>query len=339
MSSNSTLPRTRRWASLGAACLLVTGIAGTTIAGIQGSGVRRLAAFGTVDTQDGIKVNGVTYDATGARIVINGKSADVSRIHSGHIVAVKGSIASGETSATMDALTLVSDVRGQVTQVDERAGAVQILGQTVYVTSDSVLDPSIQPSSIGGLHAGMFVTVSGFARSDGSFVASSIDVDATAEIAQVRGVVQALDAQGHSLRIGHLLVDYSSASIMGVIAEGAVVTVQGAEVTTGSLLAASSIEVFAGIGSEGELGDLEGIITAFASATDFEVNGQPVLADANTQYILHGVTLGTDVRVRVRGKFDAAGILVADKIQADAPKSSGKGKATTRGKGPKTKGR
>jgi hypothetical protein len=338
MSSNCTLPRTRRWVSLGAACLLVTGIAGTTIAGIQGSGVRRLAAFGTVDTQDGIKVNGVTYDATGARIVINGKSADVSRIHSGHVVAVKGSIASDDTSATMEELTLVSDVRGQVTQVDEREGAVQVLGQTVYVTSASVLDPSIQPSGIGGFHAGMFVTVSGFARTDGSFIASSIDVDATAEIAQVRGVVQALDTQRHSLRIGHLAVDYSSALVKGVIAEGAVVTVQGAEVATG-LLAASSIEVFAGIGSEGERGDLEGIITAFASATDFEVNGQPVLADANTHYILNGVTLGTDVPVRVKGKFDAAGTLVADKIQAGAPKSAGRGMATTRGKGPRTMGR
>jgi hypothetical protein len=154
----------------------------------------------------------------------------------------------------------------------------------------------------------------------------------------VRGVVQALDTQRHSLRIGHLAVDYSSALVKGVIAEGAVVTVQGAEVATG-LLAASSIEVFAGIGSEGERGDLEGIITAFASATDFEVNGQPVLADANTHYILNGVTLGTDVPVRVKGKFDAAGTLVADKIQAGAPKSAGRGMATTRGKGPRTMGR
>jgi hypothetical protein len=185
----------------------------------------------------------------------------------------------------------------------------------------------------------MFVTVSGFARADGSLVASSIDVDATAEIAQVRGAVQALDTQRHSLRIGHLAVDYSGASIKGAIAEGAVVTVQGAEILPGTVLAASSVDVFAGVGSEGERGDLEGLITAFASATDFEVNGQPVLADAHTHYVLHGVSLGTDVQVRAMGRFDAGGILVADKIQTHAPKSAGARKAWGKDQSPMVKGR
>jgi hypothetical protein len=37
---------------------------------------------------------------------------------------------------------------------------------------------------------------------------------------------------------------------------------------------------------------------------------------------LHGQSLGTDLQVRVTGRFDTAGVLIARKIQADAPKSA-----------------
>ena len=69
-------------------------------------------------------------------------------------------------------------------------------------------------------------------------------------------------------------------------------------------LFASSLEVFSGVGRAGEHGDVKGIVTAFASTTDFEVNGQ---------------SLGTDLEVRVTGRFDSTGVLIAHKVQADAP--------------------
>jgi hypothetical protein len=91
------------------------------------------------------------------------------------------------------------------------------------------------------------------------------------------------------------------------------------QVQAGGPLAATSVEVFRGVGNVGERGDIKGLISAFASSADFEINGQPVLTDANTVYVLHGQTLGTDLEVRVTGRFDSQGVLIARKVQADDP--------------------
>ena len=61
--------------------------------------------------------------------------------------------------------------------------------------------------------------------------------------------------------------------------------------------------------------DLEGYVTVFVSATEFEVDGQPVTTTATTTYVNGSVdTLGLDVKVKVDGTLDADGVLVADRI-------------------------
>jgi len=46
------------------------------------------------------------------------------------------------------------------------------------------------------------------------------------------------------------------------------------------------------------------------------INGQRVTTDANTQFMLDGVTLAVNVPVDVEGTFDASGVLVATSVQA-----------------------
>jgi hypothetical protein len=314
----SIQPGLKRWISIGTVLLLA--LAGTTIAGIQGTGFRSLATFGTVETTvgGGLYLNGVLYDTSHARVTVNGRAGDVSELRDGHIVAAQGS-GSANGSAIADEIVLDSDVRGEVTSVDEANATFRVLGQTVQLTEQSVLDPQIQPNDIRGLHQGMWVEVSAYERSDGSFLASRVDLDLVPGQSQVRGVVQSLDRLQRTLRVGDLTVDYSTARTQGAIAEGAIVIARGIQVQSGASLFASSVEVFAGVGRAGERGDVQGIVTAFASSTDFELNGQPVLADAGTVYVLKGHTLGADLEVRVTGYFDANGVLIAQKIQADGP--------------------
>lgn len=305
----------KRWIFVGAVLLAA---AGTTIAGIQGTGFRAFATIGTVETGSGggVSVNGVPYDTSHAHVTINGRAGDVTQLRDGHIVAVHGSPAVGRGSAAIaDEIVLESDVRGQVTSVDESRAVFSVLGQTIQLTAESVLDPLLVAN---GLTMGTWVKVSAFERSDGSFVASRVDIDLAPGESQVRGVVQSLDRSSQTLRIGKLTVDYSAASKRGPIAVGAVVLARGVQVQAGGSLAASSVDASAGVGRPGERGDIEGIITTFGSRADFEINGQPVVANDRTVYVLHGQTLGSDVEVRVTGRFDARGILIAQKIQMDA---------------------
>jgi hypothetical protein len=120
------------------------------------------------------------------------------------------------------------------------------------------------------------------------------------------------------LQVGGLTVDYSSAKIQGEIAEGAVVLARGVQTRPDGPLFATSVNVFNGVGHAGEKGDVRGIVTTFSSAADFAVNGQPVSADAKTVYVLHGQSLGADLPVRITGHFDASGVLIARKIQAES---------------------
>jgi hypothetical protein len=313
----SIQPGLKRWILIGAVLLAA---AGTTIAGIQGTGFRLYAAIGTVETgSGGLQVNGVPYDTSHAHVTVNGRPGDVSELRSGHVVAVHGSRAAKGAAIVADDIVLDSDVRGEVTSVDPAAGSFRVLGQTIQLTDESVLDPRIQPNDVSGLSRGTWVKVSAYQRADGTFIASRVDLDLAPRTLQVRGVARSVDRSHRTLRVGELTVDYSGAKTQGAIAEGAIVIARGIQPQTDGSLFASTLEVVGGVGRAGEHGDVEGIVTAFASATDFEVNGQPVRADSKTVYVLHGQPLGTDLEVRVTGRFDSTGALIAHKVQADAP--------------------
>ena len=317
----SIQPGLKRWISIGALVLLV--MAGTTIGGIQGTGFRALVAYGTVDAGSGLNVNGVPYDTSHAHVVVNGRPADVSQLRAGHIVTTRGSIALNGSIAIADEIIVESDVRGEVTSVDADHATFTVLGQTVELTGQSIFDPRIQPNSLAGLTTGTWVKVSAFERADGTYVASRVDLDLAPGGLQVRGVAESLDPRKKTLRVGGLTVDYSAAVTDGVVAEGAIVIAQGLQPQPGGPLFASSLEVFGGVGHGGEHGDVRGIVTTFASSAEFEVNGQPVLADDRTTYELKGQSLAQDLEVRVTGRFDASGILIADKVQADGPPAGG----------------
>jgi hypothetical protein len=322
----SIQPGLKRWILIGAVLLAA---AGTTVAGIQGTGFRLFAVIGTVETgSDGLQINGVPYDTAHAHVTINGRAGDVSELRAGHIVAAHGSGPAHGAAAAADDIVLESDVRGEITSVDQAQASFSVLGQTVRLDDQSVLDSRIQPNDVSGLNRGTWVKVSAYQRADGIFVASRVDLDLAPDQLQVRGVVQALDRQHQTLRVGELTVDYSGVKTQGAIAEGAIVLARGIQPQSGGPLFASSLEVFSGVGRAGEHGDVRGIVTAFASAADFEINGQPVQADSKTVYVLHGQSLGPDLEVRVTGRFDSNGVLVAQKVQADAPGKAQRGAAT-----------
>jgi hypothetical protein len=69
-------------------------------------------------------------------------------------------------------------------------------------------------------------------------------------------------------------------------------------------------------GTTDDEADLEGLVTRFVSATDFDVAGQRVTTNATTRY--EGGTaanLALDVNVEVEGGFDATGRIVATRVE------------------------
>ena len=68
-------------------------------------------------------------------------------------------------------------------------------------------------------------------------------------------------------------------------------------------------------GSSGDESEVEGLVTRFGSATDFDVDGQKVATNASTAFV-NGTAadLSLNVKVEVEGKLDASDTLVAAKV-------------------------
>jgi Domain of unknown function (DUF5666) len=292
-------------ATFGALCLLAIGIAGTTIAGIQGSGFVAMSV-GRITEPDSVTVNGVHYASDHAHIFIDGSPANGRPLRVGQVVRVHGRVSPDGTTGVADEVEFVSDVRGEITARNVQAGTFAVLAQTVRMDDETLIE-----GGSADLPVGTVVEVSGFANSAGEIVASRVDVQQGASPQQVRGTVAALDTNARTFLINTLLIDYDNAEVEGNLVDGAVVLVQ----SDSGMLDVKRVKVLPAAGASGEKGNIEGVITSFASDAEFAVNGQRVVGDERTDYKLKGLTLGPDVFVEISGTFED-GVLVADEVKA-----------------------
>jgi hypothetical protein len=319
---------TKRLATIAAVSMLTAFIAGTTTAGIQGSGFRAMRAVGRIlQVSGGLVVNGVTYSTSDALVSVDGQASSLNQLQPGDVVTINGSVSNDGTTAIADEIAFVGNVRGVITASNAQNNTLTVMNQTVRLTGDTVIDDAT------ALTVGRAVEISGFANSLGELIASRVDAQAHAQKGQVRGTVAALDSNGRTFQINSLLIDYDNARVTGRLTEGAIVTVESRAENTHGVLVAKSVDVSEALGAPGQRGNLQGIITSFASAAEFDVNGQHVIGDEHTQYNLRSSMLGPDVEVIIAGRFNARGALVADsveitkkaaKAQAEAAKTAGK---------------
>jgi Domain of unknown function (DUF5666) len=301
-----------------AAAMLLASCDGTfDVAGIQGSGSPTpAAAVGPITGFGSVFVNGVEYVTSGAQIVIDHQAGTEAQLHAGQVVAIKGSVNADGVTGTATEVSFVGNAQGPAIQIDLANNTFVVLGQTVRITGSTLFDEGIQPRDLSGLESGTVVEVSGFANAAGEIAASRVDLKSADSNLQVKGVIAALDTTAHEFRINALTVDYGTVSVTGTLANGSIVEAQGAALTFGGELVATRVEVVQGIGSTAnQRVDIQGIITSFTSATDFALQGQSVTTDANTQFVLHGVTLAVNVEVDVQGTVNASGVLLAKKVE------------------------
>jgi hypothetical protein len=301
-----------------AGCMLA-GCGGEPVAGIEGSGIQGASAITSVGTISGfgsIIVGGVEYTTSNAQIRIDDQPAAESQLRVGDIVTITGTINADGTTGTANEVTLSSDVRGAISQVTVAQNSFVVLGQTVHVTGDTLFDQNLPSPELSGLPIGTNVQVSAFTDAAGDLVASRIDLSSTQAELQVRGTVKSLDSAARTFGIEALTVDYSSASVSGALSSGVNVIVQARTLSAAGVLVATRVTAAPSVaGNANERGDLDGLITDFVSNSEFTVDGQRIATNANTHFVLHGIALGPDVEVKVKGTFDTSGVLVASMVQ------------------------
>jgi hypothetical protein len=103
---------------------------------------------------------------------------------------------------------------------------------------------------------------------------------------EVRGTLSGLNTNARTFVLGALTVNFSTATVVGSLSSGAFVQVRGTQTAPGSIITATRVTIEDPTmgGAAGTTIEVEGFVTAFASATDFHVNGQAVTTTAQTVF-------------------------------------------------------
>jgi hypothetical protein len=311
-------------ASLAATSLLTAcgGSGGGGSAGIDGTGApATIAAFGSVTAFGSVVVNGVRYETTAAQFTIDDSPGSQSDLAIGDVVLVRGTMDASGLTGTATSVTFDDQVQGPIGAIDSVAGTLVVLGQTVRISADTSFDDRINPASLAGLTVGMLIEVSGLPESDGSLRATRVEPKPAGTELELTGVVSNHNGVTRRFNVNAQVVDYSAVNQLrdfpgGSIANGNTVEIKGGSVAAG-IWSPASIEWQANnlTGAAGERREVEGFISRFGSATDFTVAGLAVTTSAQTTFTGGAAAaLGLNVKVEVEGALNAAGILVATKV-------------------------
>jgi len=296
----------------------------SVVVGPPAASTTDVVTIGPITGFGSVVAHGVRYDTSSTTVLVNGQPGSLSDLRIGMMVSIRGTVDDDTGAASASEIRFAADIVGPVTSVNRDNGTFVMLGRTIVVDELTVADGD----SLDALAAGHVVQVSGQYRSQERIQATHVRRIANEYQAgmqmQIHGEISDLDVGNLRFRIGGQFCDYS----------GAALELGGANLENGLFVEATSAVPVAGgdmildriqahdrdrdrdqlCDSECEF-EVEGYITTFVSATEFEVDGQPVTTTGSTVYVNGTVdTLALDVRVAVDGTVDADGLLIADRI-------------------------
>ena len=292
---------------------LFVGVASNAGIGRNGISGGRITAFGS------IFVNGREHVTSTAAIIVDGQPATESALKLGQNVFVSGIVDSELPSGVAETITADAVIVAAITAIDADEMAVTVLGRVALTDAETVFERLSGGDKFDDFTIGDRVRISGFRQSNGDILATRIEETSPASENLVVGIVENLSAT--TFDIDGLVIDFSMAEeISGfdsaAVQEGDSVRVRGSAFGTNGELMASRLEFVPGLESaDGDVGEIEGLITEFDSASDFRVGGVHVVTQEGTVFVGGGpANLTSNVSVTVRGDFDTAGDLVAGEV-------------------------
>ncbi len=287
------------------------------VGGIGRTGI----AMGPISTFGSVVVNGVRYDTSSAVFTVNGLSGSQDDLSVGQVITVSGTIDDNGIDGDADEVNFDDNVKGPVQSIDLALSQIVVLGQTILIDPETSFDDSINPTSIDGLNVDDIVEVSGLVDAAGRITATRIELKPAGTEFEVLGIVSGHDMANFLFNINNLVVDYSGATLDnfsgGQISDGDFVEAKGMSLNIDGELVATKVELKNALPdvADGVHVEIQGFITRFASAQDFDVTGLPVTTTASTVYE-GGVEgdLGLNIKVEVEGDVNSSGVLVATKV-------------------------
>lgn len=275
---------------------------------------------GTLTGFGSIFVGGVRYDDTNATVTDeDGNSGSRSSLKLGMTVEVDaGAVDRVNASALALRIRMGTEVLGPVGTVDTTAGTVQVLGQTVVVTTSTIFDETLS-GGLASLTAGRVVEVYGILDpANGRIVATRIEAEDSATVYKLRGRIANVDTTAKTFSINGQVISYAglpAAMVPPGLANGQLVRVRLQTTQVNGQWVATALRGGVRIPDGITSARIEGIVTAFDSTSSFSVNGLPVNA-ANASFPDGTIGIALGARVEVEGNV-TNGVLVATKVEIE----------------------
>jgi hypothetical protein len=328
-SSSPTVHRSARWWWAASLVLALTACGGGGSGGGTGGGITQTAqayTSGVISGFGSVIVNGVRFDDSQADVFDDaGQRHSRDDLKLGMQVDIdSGRVDRASAKAQAVRINFGSALVGPVQAVDLAGSRLTVLGQVVEVTGTTVFDDNL-PGGLAAITLGEVLEV--HARLDSSrglYVASRLEDRSGALAYKLRGTVSGLNTSTQSFSLGGAVINYASLSPAPVgLADGQRVRVMLATVPVGGQWVATALKLSDQRVEDRDEAEVEGLVSAWTSATQFSVNGLPVDASqASFPQGQTGVVLGA--RVEVEGRV-TNGVLVATVVKVEDEHQRGQG--------------
>jgi hypothetical protein len=301
--------------------------------GIGGTGNTATVVSGPITGFGSIFVSGYEYSTGTTSMTIDGTSGSQNDLKKGMVVLVNGTVThnygtSEPPQRTANTLLYEDTVEGIVQSVAPDGSSLVVLGQTVAVTTTTIIDATIPGQNTLSLVPGRdLVEVSGFVTGDGVIVGTLIDLKTGTPDYEVKGFITQHDKANKFFTVGSLRVDYTGADIGQMpnsaekLWDGLLVDVRGSQTSPGGpgpygIRMTTTKVKLEGLGTkDGEDVEVEEFVTQMLGPGDFFLGNVHVQTSAGTTFeggtlndILVGAHLG------VQGSL-VGGIVNATKVE------------------------
>ncbi|TXI75010.1 MAG: hypothetical protein E6Q49_00425 [Limnohabitans sp.] len=199
---------------------------------------------GTISGLGSVIVNGVRYETIGASVIDADDSHTISTpLGLGMTVSIDPLTSSATTAGT---IYIQTGIKGGTSAVDTTAKTLNVAG--LPVTTDSatfIVTSAGQAGSFADLADNLNVEVYGLPQTDGTFKATRIEIEATAQVVQLVGTVSNLNTANKTFTLGSgsntVTIAYSGITVPTGLVNGSVVSVHTATTATASQYTATSL--------------------------------------------------------------------------------------------------
>lgn len=200
----------------------------------------KVTSAGVITGFGSVYVNGTRYITDTSNIIHNGTANSTQdALKVGMKVVVNADKQSDGSAPVAAEIKYLSDVTGQIQEIDLVNSTLTVLGQKYVVTASTKLDGFLFKE----LNTDTFVEISAFKNQAGEYTANYIEIEADTNEQQLVGEISNLNADLKTFSIGNLAVDYNTAEVEGSLANGITVEIETNQALRDNVFIATEVEV------------------------------------------------------------------------------------------------